>query len=301
MSSEQTKADLAMVLATFLASLGWMFSGTVLQGMPPLLFIGLRFFISGLILLPFGWQKLSQLGWTGVRISLPAGLIFSVAIIFWILGLKYSVHVGVGAFLLSLNFLLVPLVAFWWGERPDRLYWFSLPVASLGVLCLFQNAELAFGLGEVFFALSAVGFALFLNLNRALAQRIPAFALVSLQQLMVGGVILLVSLFFEVWSVSLSTAILGSFLGSVLISTCGRFMLQSWAQRRTSAVNVALILLLEPVWVALLALFWLGQGMSVVQVLGCLLIFSAVLLSRSKVMLGWWRSRRSLRMVKPSA
>ncbi|MEZ5448016.1 MAG: DMT family transporter [Thiolinea sp.] len=143
--------------------------------------------------------------------------------------------------------------------------------------------------------LAALLFALYLNLNAQATRRLPAVALVSLQQGLVGVVTLTVSAFVEVWQLGTTQPLLslwGWVAASILISTCGRFVLQSWAQSRTTTGNAALLLTLEPVWVAVLAMLWLGQGMSGLQALGCLLIFAAVLLSRSVAVLGWWRQRR---------
>jgi drug/metabolite transporter (DMT)-like permease len=39
---------------------------------------------------------------------------------------------------------------------------------------------------------------------------------------------------------------------------------------------------LEPVWVAIMAAIWFGETMSPLQLMGCVLIFAAVLVSRWK-------------------
>ncbi|MCB1619184.1 MAG: DMT family transporter [Thiothrix sp.] len=283
--SEHALADLALVLVTLIASLGWFFSSEALTGMPPLLFIALRFLFSGLLLLMLGWRGLRGRSRRELLAIVPAGLAFAGGMMCWILGLQYSTHMGIGAFILSLNFLLVPLLGLLFGERPGLMHWLALPVALVGVACLLLEDGFVFGPGEFYIALSALLFALFLNLNSTAARRIPALGLVAVQQLMVAVVVLPLSLLFEGQGMTASLAVWGWLMASVLLSTSGRFVLQTWAQGRTSASNVALILVLEPVWVALLGLFWLGQGMSMLQLLGCALIFSAVLLGRSKAIL----------------
>ena len=47
------QADALLLLVTALAAGGWIFSKEALAGMPPLLFIGTRFLLAGLILLGF--------------------------------------------------------------------------------------------------------------------------------------------------------------------------------------------------------------------------------------------------------
>lgn len=78
--------------------------------------------------------------------------------------------------------------------------------------------------------------------------------------------------------------ILGWLLASVLIATCLRFWLQVKAQGLATASHAAVILTLEPVWASLAGLLWFGQYMSFLQLLGCGVIFSALLISRWRVL-----------------
>jgi drug/metabolite transporter (DMT)-like permease len=72
----------------------------------------------------------------------------------------------------------------------------------------------------------------------------------------------------------------GWMLAAILIATCARFFLQTWGQSKTSASSAAVILIAEPVWSAMLAAAWFGESMSSMQMIGCGLIFSALLASR---------------------
>ena len=50
--------------ATLLAAVGWIASKLVVLEMPGPLFIGVRFFIASLILLPFCFRLIRQLSWS---------------------------------------------------------------------------------------------------------------------------------------------------------------------------------------------------------------------------------------------
>ena len=61
------QADALLLLVTALAAGGWIFSKEALAGMPPLLFIGTRFLLAGLILLGFAWPTLTRIPLRRVR------------------------------------------------------------------------------------------------------------------------------------------------------------------------------------------------------------------------------------------
>ena len=59
-----------------------------------------------------------------------------------------------------------------------------------------------------------------------------------------------------------------------------RFLLQLLGQSLTTPSHAALIMMLEPVWTALAAAWWFGETMSALQLVGCGLIFMALVVSR---------------------
>ena len=60
------------------------------------------------------------------------------------------------------------------------------------------------------------------------------------------------------------------------------YTLQVWAQRHTPPADAALILSLESVFAALAGWMVLREALEPVQIFGCMLIFTAVLLSQVK-------------------
>ncbi|HAC27886.1 MAG TPA: EamA family transporter, partial [Marinobacter hydrocarbonoclasticus] len=69
-------------------------------------------------------------------------------------------------------------------------------------------------------------------------------------------------------------------LASALIATAGRFLLQTYAQSLSVNSHGVVILVLEPVWVAVFAVAWFGETMTLLQMAGCALIFAALLVNR---------------------
>ena len=71
---------------------------------------------------------------------------------------------------------------------------------------------------------------------------------------------------------------------AALIATTLRFFTQLYGQSLTTPSHAAVILMLEPMWTAMLAAWWYGERMSNLQFVGCALIFSALVLSRWRVL-----------------
>ena len=286
------QADALLLLVTALAAGGWIFSKEALAGMPPLLFIGTRFLLAGLILLGFAWPTLTRMPLRRVRRGLLVGVLFSAAIAFWVLGLNYSDHLGESAFINSLGILLVPVVArLLFGDRPPRSTWVALPVALLGFALLSLNAGFNVEASQLLMVCAALCFALLINVNTRVVRNVPALPLTTLQLISVGVVLTGLSLVVEHQPLALSPSILGWFMASVLLASSLRFFLQIKAQSMTTPSHAAVILMLEAVWTALFAAWWFGETMTALQLLGCSLIFMALLINRwywvRKVLLRW--------------
>ncbi|MGJ8687719.1 MAG: EamA family transporter, partial [Spongiibacteraceae bacterium] len=71
------------------------------------------------------------------------------------------------------------------------------------------------------------------------------------------------------------------------IGTALRFYLQTYAQSLSPYSNGVVIMVLEPVWTALIASMWFKESMTAIQLVGCLLIFLALLVNR-------WRAVQQL-------
>lgn len=275
-----------LVLVTLLAASGWLFSYHALRGLPPLLFVGIRFISAGLILAAFGLKPIASLrgDFSVLGQCLLTGLVLGAAMISWILGLHFTTALGVGAFIASLGAILAPIMAgLLFRARIARSTWLAASVATLGMACLGLQTGMSVHLADLLFLGSALGFSIQINLNSRFSGKIHALALASIQLTAAGLVSLAGSAMAEDWPTHVD-AETGMWLAmSVVSATCLRFYLQIWAQGRTPLSHAAFIMTLEPVWAALLAMIWLGERMRAVQLLGSGLVLVALLIAR-------WRS-----------
>lgn len=302
------KADLLLVAVTLLAGFSWIFSKEAVLLMPPLLFMALRFLLAGLVLALVGWRQLLRLSADQYRRSVKVGLVFGLAMSFWIMGLHFGTHVGEGAFLTSLGVVLVPVMArLVFKEKPPASTWVALPVAAAGLALLSLRGGLHAEPGQLFFVAAACIFALYFTLNTRAANnatvtgasgqvttrnRVPALALTTVVLFTVSLVTGTGSLILEDWPAAFGAftpVMAGWVIASATVGTAARFFVQTYAQSLSVHSHGVVIMVLEPMWTALFAALWFGETMSAVQVGGCFLIFLSLVVNR------WASVRRVLK------
>ncbi|MGH8491526.1 MAG: DMT family transporter [Moraxellaceae bacterium] len=300
------RADLMLVGVTLLAAISWIFSREAVLIMPPLFFMALRFLFAAVLLGVFAQRELRQLNAAALWRSTRAGLVFAAGMCFWVMGIFHGTHVGEGAFLTSLGVVLVPVLAFFaFGESAPRSTWIALPVAAAGLGLLSLKHGFRPESGQLFYLSSAVIFAFYFSVSTRVANAqstvdargetvqlapVPPLALTTVVLSCVGLVTLLLTLIFEPWQATLQNfrpAMAGWIVISALLGTAARFLLQTYAQSLSPNTNGVVIMVLEPVWVAMLAMLWFGESMGAQQLLGCGLIFAALLINRAAALRGW--------------
>lgn len=293
------KADLLLLLVTIIAAAGWIFSKEAMAGMPPLLFIGSRFLLAGLILAIFDARSLGQLPTRRKLRASGVGVLFGGAMACWSLGVALSEQLGVIAFINSFGILLVPVLArLLFKDRPPLSTWIALPTALLGFALLGMGqpgATDGFTIEPAQWLIfgAACLFALVFNFNSRLVRNIPALPLTAIQLMTTGITCLVLSALSESWPTGISLDILSWFLASTLIASTLRFFLQIHAQSLTTPSHASVILMLEAVWAALMSAAWFGERMTLIQMTGCGLIFTALLINRWQWISRLWRQRRA--------
>ena len=266
-----------------------MFSKEALSELPPLLFVGSRFLLAGLLLAMIGWRSLASLSLSQWRSAAAVGVFFGVAMSCWIMGLFYTTSLGEGSFITSMAVVFVaPLSLLLWGDKPPASTWVALPLSILGLALLALEDGFKPEVSQLFFFASALLLAITFILNGRAAANTPALALSAIQLAVVGLIALPLSLMTEVWPSKITQSMTLWLALSVVVGTSIRFLLQTYAQGLTSPAHAAVIMILEPIWTACIAAFWFDERMSTQQLLGCALIFTSLLANRWSLVRGWF-------------
>ncbi len=290
MAKHALKADFILIIVTLLAAISWMFSKEAVNEMPPLLFIGSRFLLAGLFLALFSKRSLIGLNPKQWLASAQVGILFGLSMCLWIFGLFHAKNLGEGAFITSIASILVaPISYFIFKAKVEKSNWIALPISFFGLALLGLENGFHPEASQLFFLGAAVLLSLTFILNGRAAARMSAAALTAISLSFVGIMGIIISAATETWPEAATSSMLQWLVLSALIGTAARFLLQTYAQGLTTPSHAAVIMILEPIWTALIAAAWFNERMSNLQLIGCSLIFAALLINRWSSVQAWFK------------
>ncbi len=286
---------LLMVLVTLLAAAGWLFSKEAIRELPPAAFIGSRFLLAALLLLPLAWLREPPPTRAQLVRAAGCGTLLGASLLLWVTAISQSDALGSGAFIMSVATLMAPLAA--WGAfraKPGRHYWLTLPIAIAGLLLLSSSTHWGVSLSLFWFLAAATTLGIQLAVHRHFAQSIAPTWLTCIQLAMTGLLGTLLSLLTEQWpEAGVSHGIWGWFAASVLIATTLRYWLLTHALSKMTTAHAALMMLLEPVWTLILSTLFYSEPLGGAKLAGAGLVLGALVLYQLPLLL---RSR----MLKPA-
>jgi drug/metabolite transporter (DMT)-like permease len=196
-------------------------------------------------------------------------------------GIVYTTA-GNAGFISGLYVVLVPIVLFLgWKER---LHWMAVAAVGLAVLGAFllsTEGRFEVRAGDALELAGALFWAFHVVVLGKFASRFEAMSF-SVGQLLVCGLVNLAVGAFAEPIPSFDWPLVGAIAYTALFSLGMCYTFQIWAQRHTPPADAALILSLESVFAVISGWLVLNEKLVFIQVVGCLLIFTAVLLSQFK-------------------
>lgn len=185
---------------------------------------------------------------------------------------------GKSGFITGLYIVMVPILAVVFGSKLRPYNWLGVLIGAVGLYLLSIGGEAGFGWPEIYLLLGSLGYALHIILVDRLAGGLDP-VLISIGQFAIAGLwcIPQVLLWEDLTWVQIESALPSLLYAGIMASAVG-FTLQIVGQQHSSPVLVSLILGLESVFAALGGALLLQERMRPLELLGCILMFSAVLL-----------------------
>ncbi|MGB8213768.1 MAG: DMT family transporter [Anaerolineales bacterium] len=271
------KADLTLLFVTVLWGSAFV-AMRLAAGYGSVFFLnGLRFLLGALLLLPFarlrGAFNRSNLVFVGL-----AGIALYAAAALQQAGLV-TTTAGNGGFITSLYVVIVPLLL-WsiWKEIPSPLTWVAVLMAITGGFLLSTAGSFQVRPGDVLIFIGAFFWALHVIIVGKVQGKIEALPFAIGQFVICAAINLICGIFFEHPSQADLLAILPAILYTGVFSVAVGFTLQVVAQKHTPANDAALIMSLESVFSVFFGWLILHETLRPVQITGCILILSAVVL-----------------------
>ena len=249
----------------------------LLDRVPTLDFLALRFAIASVTLVALAPRALGRLGRDSRRQAVVLGCLYGVAQILQTLGLART-PASVSGFITGMYVVATPVfAALILRSRIGVLTWAAVlvAVAGLGVLTL-SGFSIGYGDALIFvaamiYALHIVGLGAWSDPGQALGMAIV--------QLMVITVICLVCTAPNGLVLPDRTGDWVSVLYMAVFAGAGAMIGQTWAQAHLPPTRAAIIMSMEPVFAALFAVLFGGENATVRMIVGGLLVLAAMLLA----------------------
>lgn len=280
------KADLTLFLIAIIWGSAFVAQRVAGQVGSVYIFNGVRYLLAGLIVLPFAFHVSrfnshsippNQYKWMFI-----AGFFLFIGSALQQTGMLYTTA-GNAGFITSLYVVLIPLILFFfWGEKPHWLFIVAVILAMAGAFLLSTGGKLnQIQFGDLLELIGALFWAVHVVILGKYAHNFESMSFSVGQLLVCGALNLCVGLVIEpmpVFDPSFLFAI--GYTAILSLGLC--YTLQIWAQKHTPPADAALIIGLESVFAVLSGWLLLDERLASIQIIGCVMIFAAVILSQFK-------------------
>lgn len=212
--------------------------------------------------------------------GLICGTALCIASNFQQLGIAYST-VGKSAFITALYIVLVPLLGLFFKKKLSIQIWIGVILAMIGLYLLCMKDEVfVLSTGDIYLLLCAFFFTIQITAVDHFAPKVNCVAL-SMMQFFVTAILSGIGMIFTkipTWADITAAAIPLLYAG---VLSCGiAYTLQIVGQKYLSATVATLIMSLESVFAALAGWLILNELLSTKELIGCGLVFAAVILTQ---------------------
>ena len=279
----RVKADLTLFAVAIIWGTAFVTQGIAGQYHVAYLFNGASFILAALILIPVIPRGL-QITAEQWKWMLMAGGILFFATALQQVGILYTKIANAG-FLTSLYVVFTPFLL-WIGfrEKPHRLDAIAVIMAGTGSFLLSTAGNFVIQKGDMLEALGSVFWALHFIVLGKFAAKFESISFASGHFFVCGLLNLLSGLVVENLHMLVPPPVIGAILYRAILSVGLGYTLQVWGQKHTPPTDAALILGLEAIFAVAAGWMALGQTLLPIQLVGCFIILSAVILSQGK---GW--------------
>ncbi len=275
-------AEASLLLITVIWGTTFPILRTSLRVVEPYDIIAIRFSIAAFLLCAIYWKRLIRMGRVAVRDSVVTGLFMAAGYLVQAIGLT-TISSPRSAFLTGTAVVFVPFI--------DRFVsrmgvstgeWMGVALVFGGILLFSGHAGFMLGAGDLWTLAGAVAFACQVVTTNVAARRSDTFAVSALQAAVAAAVGWAFVGAHGGLSRPLGEMPWGTLLYLGTLATAFILVLQTWALGKTKPVRAGVIYSLEPVFAAIVAMVFFGEGMRPNEVIGSVAIMAGVLVAELK-------------------
>lgn len=281
---------LTLLLTTVIWGCAFVAQSVGMDHIGPFTFQAVRCFLGVLTLLPlillFDLKKHDNHGffsrWRSPKLwitGILCGCALFVASSLQQVGLIYT-DAGKAGFLTAMYIVIVPFFGLFFHKKLSASTVFSVVIAVIGLYLVSGAGVTGINLGDVLMILCALAFAVQITLIDRLGGGLDGLRLNCIQCLVCSAISAAVMVFTETpdWSSIYACALPLAYAGCLSMGIA--YTLQIIGQQKVDSVPASIIMSLESVFAALAGWLLLQERMSVRELSGCVLLFTAVILSQ---------------------
>lgn len=296
---KELKGNLILLVTAMVWGMGFVAqkAGAALE---PFTYNGIRMILAGTFLIPVIAVIRRKRGRDGredknatVITSIKGGICCGVVLCFGAnlqqFGIYFQTDASKAGFITALYILIVPILCFFLKKKVSMISWVCVFLGMVGFYCLTmagkgQGGHLAFG--DFFVLLCAFIFAVHIIVVDYFTETCDGVILAATQFLTAGCISLILMIIFESPEIGMIKALWLPIVYGGLFSCGIGYTLQIIGQQYANPTTGSMIMSLESVFSVIFGVLLLGEKMTLIEIVGCAIIFFAVMLPQVVDVLG---------------
>lgn len=288
---QQIKSSLILLLTATIWGVAFVAQSVGMEYIGPFTFNAIRCVLGGLVLIPviLVLKKKKETGaenqekedkktlWAG---GIACGVILCIASNLQQFGIMEA-SVGKSGFFTALYIVMIPVIGIFIGKRPGIKLWFCVALAVVGMylLCM-KDGSFTIERADIMLLLCALAFSFHILVVDYFSPKVDGVKMSCIQFFVCGVLSAVGMLFTETPDISNIQAAWLPLLYAGLLSCGVGYTLQIVGQKGINPVIASIIMSLESVISALAGWVILGQVLSPKEILGCVLMFVAIIITQ---------------------
>lgn len=289
MGKREIKADILLILTALIWGLAFVAQRKGAEHLGAMSFNGIRFIIGSISLMPliayrnkrhnpetreFDLKK-------GVLMGSLAGVILFIAASLQQMGVAHTTA-GKAGFITALYMVIVPILGIPLKQKTNMNTWIGIGLAVIGMYLLSINGSMSISKGDLLVLMGSFFWAVHILIIDSFTKKMDSICLSSIQFAVCGILSMVTALFFEDITFAAVRAAMVPILYGGVLSVGVAYTLQAVAQKSAKPSHAAIFLSLESVFAFLGGAVILNEMLMVKEVLGCILIFVAIIITQIK-------------------
>jgi drug/metabolite transporter (DMT)-like permease len=281
--NKSVAAELGLLFITIIWGSAFVVVKNTTASMPANYIIAIRFGLASILMLLFFFNRIKKMDAHSIKAGVLLGVLLYVAYYFQTVGIKYTTA-GNNAFLTAVYVVLVPFL-YWLIKKiePDIYNILSALICIAGIGFLSLHAGFTVNTGDSLSLLCGIAFSAQIVGISILTEKTDPILLAFTQCASTAIIAFIVALCTESFPAKLVPGAVWDLLYISVFSTLIAMVLQTVCQKYVPPARASLIMSLESLFGTFFGIVLLNEALTLKTFIGFLLIFSAILISETKL------------------